>query len=598
MDRRSLLAIVITFAILIGWEVLYMAPKRNELARRQAAELESRRQADSLAALERPAGAETTAAAAPTAPAAPAAIAGEPAASGDFLAQDAGRTAKRITVSTGRANIVLSSAGGEVESVTLAEFEKKDGSPVELVPEGAAGGLRLSLLEKGEWTGLSGAAFEVTVDGAPAADGETIVLGEGRDSATVLFRRAGEGGEAVERSYTFARGSYDVSVRVAMRREGALARTEGYSLGWECGLPSTETDRKGDLRKFAALGRVGEEQYRTDMAKFGKTTRLEHEGTVVWAGARTKYFFSALITKAGKRGSGTLVLLGDRAENFIGCGIAYPFRGDPRLVEDVFTWYAGPLDMKALSGYGLGLERAIDMGYLRFLSVGVLRLMVWMKKGIPNYGLIIIIISVLTKLLFYRLTHKSFKSMKDMQRLQPRIKEIQEKWKGDRDRLNKEIMKAYKEAGVSPLGGCLPLLLQMPIFIALYNALGNTIELRGAPFVGWIDDLSMPDTLFRWGASVPILGNEFHLLPILMGAAMIAQSKLGGSPTGEGAPAMQAKMMNWMMPIIFTIFFYSMPSGLVLYWLVNQVLSVAQQYIVQREIESEEQSRALAGAEK
>jgi YidC/Oxa1 family membrane protein insertase len=466
------------------------------------------------------------------------------------------------------------------------------------VPEGAAGGLRFSVLEGGEWKSLSGAAFELFVDGSPAADGDEIALGEGRDSATVLFRRAGIDGELIERSYTFRRGSYEVAARVSLRREGDLARTEAYAIGWECGLQPTEPDLKGDLRKFAALGKVGEELYKADMGKFGKETRREYEGTVVWAGARTKYFFSALITEAGRRGGGTLALLGDRAENRIGFGIGYPFRGDPRLVEDAFTWYAGPLDMKALSGYGLGLEKAIDMGYLRFLSVGILRLMVWTKQFIPNYGVIIIIISVLTKLLFYRLTHKSFKSMKDMQRLQPRIKEIQEKWKGDRDRLNKEIMKAYKEAGVSPLGGCLPLLLQMPVFIALYNALGNTIELRGAPFVGWIDDLSMPDTLFRWGANVPILGNEFHLLPILMGAAMIAQSKLGGSPTGGGAPAAQTKMMNWMMPIVFTIFFYGMPSGLVLYWLVNQVLSVAQQYIVQREIESGERDRALAGAER
>ncbi len=590
MDRRSLIAIVMTFAILIAWEALYMAPKRGDLARRQAAALEERRQADSIAALAEPAPAETTAAV----PARRDSAAAPP---GAFLAESGERGAGRITVATGVARVALSSAGGEVESVTFAEFARKDGSPVELVPEGARGGMRLSILEAGEWKKLSDVPFDAYVDGAAAEPGGEIVLGPGRDSATVLFRRAGAGGELIERSYTFRRDSYEVGVRVAIHREGDLSRTTAYSIGWECGLATSEPNVKEDLRKFAALGKVGEEQYKTDVAKFGKEMRREHEGTVVWAGARTKYFLSALVVKGGERSSGSLVLLGDRAENFIGCGISYPFRGDPRLVEDEFAWYAGPLDMKRLGSYGIGMEKAIDMGYLRVLSVGILRLMVWTKKWIPNYGLIIIIISVLTKLLFYRLTHKSFKSMKDMQRLQPKIKEIQEKWKGDRDRLNKEIMKAYKEAGVSPLGGCLPLLLQMPVFIALYNALGSTIELRSAPFVSWINDLSMPDTLFRWGANIPFLGSEFHLLPILMGVAMVAQSKLGGSPTGEGAPAMQTKMMNYLMPIIFTIFFYGMPSGLVLYWLVNQVLSVGQQYVVQREIDTEERSRTLEGAQ-
>jgi len=136
--------------------------------------------------------------------------------------------------------------------------------------------------------------------------------------------------------------------------------------------------------------------------------------------------------------------------------------------------------------------------------------------------------------------------------------------------------------------------LQMPVFIALYNVLSNTIELRSAPFVSWINDLSMPDTLFRWKASIPFIGSEFHLLPILMGGAMLYQSKLGGSPTGDAVPAAQTKMMTYLMPVIFTIFFYGMPSGLVIYWLVNNVLSIVQQYFVQKELETEDAARLTA----
>ena len=257
-------------------------------------------------------------------------------------------------------------------------------------------------------------------------------------------------------------------------------------------------------------------------------------------------------------------------------------------MEESFVCYLGPLDMETLKGYGIGLERTIDLGRLRFLSVIVLRFMTFLKRFIPNYGLIIIIMSVLTKVLFYRLTHKSFKSMKDMQRLQPRIKELQEKYKDDKTKLNEKMMHLYKEAGVNPLGGCLPLLLQMPVFIALFNLLRNTIEIRNAPFFLWINDLSSPDVLFRFGVSLPIVGNEFHLLPILMGAAMVLQSKMGASPTGEATPQAQTKMMSTAMPIIFTVFFYGVPSGLVLYWFVNNILTIVQQYYVHKQAEKEE----------
>jgi YidC/Oxa1 family membrane protein insertase len=157
-------------------------------------------------------------------------------------------------------------------------------------------------------------------------------------------------------------------------------------------------------------------------------------------------------------------------------------------------------------------------------------------------------------------------------------------------------MKLYKEAGVNPLGGCLPLLLQMPVFIALFNVLRNTIELRNAPFMLWINDLSSPDVLFSFGASIPFVGSEFHLLPLLMGGLMVLQTKLGASPTGEASPPGQTKMMSTMMPIVLTVVFYGMPSGLVLYWIVNNILTIVQQYYVHREVEKEERETAAKEA--
>jgi YidC/Oxa1 family membrane protein insertase len=597
MDKRSLMAIGLTFVILIGWQAFYAAPQQKKLAAERAAAVRVKERADSLAALERGVAEEETLAVSGSPDTLGAARGTAPADTGAFLLPGGAAAGEaRITVVTDMIKVVLSSGGGEVESVTFNNFKRKDGSPVELIPAEAEGGLALALLRNGEWKKLSGLGFEAFVDGAPVADSARVVLGEGRETAEILFKRLGPSGEYVEKRLTFSRGGYSVGVKVAFRREGEMASSGAYSIGWESGLASSETNIKLEQTKFAALGMVGAEYYQAPLSKFSKETRRAYDGTVVWAGARTKYFLSALIASKENRGSGTLALLGERDKGFVGYAIAYPFRGDPRQVEDSFEWYIGPLDMKALKAFGVGLEKTIDLGwvYLRPLSVGILWLMVWMERFIPNYGVVIIILSLLTKLLFYRLTHKSFKAMKDMQRIQPRLKEIQEKHKGDRDRQNKEVMKLYKEAGVNPLGGCLPLVLQMPIFFALYSVLGNTIELRNAPFVSWINDLSVPDTLFRWKLAFPIIGSEFHLLPILMGGAMMYQSKLGGSPTGDTVPAAQTKMMTYLMPVIMTVFFYSMPSGLVLYWLVNNVAQIIQQYFVQKELDAEEATRLAA----
>ncbi len=595
MDRRSLLAIAVTFLVLLAWQAFFIAPKQRGVEQRRATELREKARADSLAALERGTAKEDTLAV-PAKGDTLRAAAGKAGAAEFFL--PGGEIAKesRITVVTDAMRVVLTSAGGEVESVTFGGFLKRDGRPVELIPAGAEGGMVLNLLEDGQWKKTSRLRFEAFIDGQAAGDSAQVFLGERREKAEIVFKRSGPSGEYLEKRFTFSRRGYAAALAIALRRDGEMARTTAYSLGWECGLAPTEADLRQDERQFASLGRIGDEFYKAPMAKFGKETRRAYEGTVVWAAARTKYFLSALITEPENRNTGTLALLGDRSRAFVGYSIAYPFRGDPRLVEDVFVWYMGPLDMKSLKAYGAGLEKTIDLGRLRFLSIGILKLMEAMGRVIPNYGVVIIILSVLTKLLFYRLTHKSFKAMKDMQRLQPKLKEIQEKHKNDRDRLNKEVMKLYKEAGVSPLGGCLPLLLQMPVFIALYNVLSNTIELRNAPFVSWINDLSSPDVLFEFGSKIPFVGSEFHLLPILMGGAMVYQSRLSGSPTGDAVPAAQTKMMTYLMPVIFTIFFYGVPSGLVLYWLVNNVLSIVQQYYVQKELEGEETaSLALAG---
>jgi YidC/Oxa1 family membrane protein insertase len=201
--------------------------------------------------------------------------------------------------------------------------------------------------------------------------------------------------------------------------------------------------------------------------------------------------------------------------------------------------------------------------------------MLIVHRGVPNYGLVIILLSALTKVLFWPLTQKSFKSMRDMQKLQPKLAALKEKYKDDAQRLNKAMMELYREHGVNPVGGCLPMLLQMPVFISLFNVLSKTIELRRAGFVWWINDLSAPDVVARLPFSLPFIGNAVSVLPILMGIAMFLQQKMSTTDPKQAA-------MTYLLPVVFTVMFFRFPSGLVLYWLVNNVLTIGHQYLMAR----------------
>ncbi|MFO7914775.1 MAG: membrane protein insertase YidC [Candidatus Krumholzibacteriales bacterium] len=580
MDKRSLLAIVLTFLTIVLWNYFYIKPKQEQaqLARSEKVEQEASGESISTEAAggEEP-GLETEAG-------------GGEAADEDLKLEEGANEYENITVKllTADMELELGSAGGEIKSVKLLDFSKDAGSVVQLIPEGRKGGIGVGVVrDDGSEIDFSDTGFRMTVNGETAVDGSEIRLTEEGEPAEIVFRSDMKGGDYIEKRFVFYSSGYRYNFSVEMSRDSLLRDTESYHVNWDCGLKVTENKKDWDWSGFASLGRVSEEFYKESLGSFGDGEPKIKQGTVTWAGARTKYFLSALMVDEPR--SGDLVMLGDEREGFVGYSISYPFRGDPRIIERNFTGYIGPLDMSRLEKFGMGLEKAVDLGWLRFFSVIILKIMVFLRQFIPNYGVIIIIMSILTKLLFYRLTHKSFKSMKDMQRLQPRIKKLQEKYKDDREALNKETMKLYKEAGVNPLGGCLPLLLQMPVFIALFQVLRNTIELRNAPFVLWINNLSAPDALFSFGVTLPILGDTFNLLPLIMGGAMVLQSKLGGG--GTAAPGAQQKMMQTMMPIVFTFIFYGMPSGLVLYWIVNNLLTITQQYIANREIEEEESEK-------
>ena len=238
--------------------------------------------------------------------------------------------------------------------------------------------------------------------------------------------------------------------------------------------------------------------------------------------------------------------------------------------------FAGPQGKNALSEAAPGMNYVVDYGILHFIASPLFSVLTGIHKMVDNWGISIILLTVLIKLMFYPLSAASYKSMGQMRELAPRLQSMKEKFGDDKQKMQQAMMELYKTEKINPLGGCLPILVQIPVFIALYWVLLGSVELRGASFM-WLDDLSKPDTLFGslWAAGI-------GPLPILMAASMFLQTKLNPKPTDP----MQARLMI-MMPIIFSFFFFFFPAGLVLYWLVNNILSIAQQWYVNKKIHAE-----------
>jgi len=304
-----------------------------------------------------------------------------------------------------------------------------------------------------------------------------------------------------------------------------------------------------------------------------KKNSFTYEGMIDWIGLSRKYLSLflqpskdvVLASVKAKQVSETQIesiLTTDRFEIPVG----------GKAVHNYFI-YAGPNNYQELKSFGFGFQKIISKGFFGPLRIAILVSLHWFYGLWPNYGIAIILLTLIIKLLFTPLTHMSFVSMRKMQALQPKIKALQASLKETPQKLQKEMMMLYKKNKVNPLGGCFPMLLQMPIFIALYQALSQAVELRGAPFYWWITDLSEPDKLFTLPFTIPMLGDGFNVLPLIMIGSMIWQQKLNPS---SGMSPEQEKMMMFM-PIIFGVIFYSLPSGLVLYWTVSNFLTILHQ---------------------
>lgn len=389
---------------------------------------------------------------------------------------------------------------------------------------------------------------------------DTIQVGKDEDVEIILETEVAEG-KRISRTVRFSGARYDVLIKDTFWGFEASPMNDAYRLMWLGGLAFTEEKRQEDLQYSGFYGYQGEDIDKQKLKKDAVDKQLF--GYVDWVAIRTKYFASILIPQGepfrNVRMNGEA---GDTGPAIMNVAADRPIpTGEEGSVETLL--YMGPVDYRILKGYEIGLDEMMDFGFsiIRPISKLVLKLFLFLHEFIPNYGIVIIIFSILVKVVVFPLTRKSYESMHAMQELAPKMQEIKEKHKDDPEKMNRKIMNLYKENKVNPLGGCFPLLLQMPVFWALFIVFRTTIELRGAPFVLWLTDLSMKD--------------PYMVLPALMGLTMLFQQR-----TQLKDP--RQRPMALIMPVALFFLFMSFPAGLILYWTLFNVLSIIQTELVHK----------------
>lgn len=370
----------------------------------------------------------------------------------------------------------------------------------------------------------------------------------------ISFTARTKTGLIVTKTYRISPDSYLVDLTIRLKNTGSdTMKISDWSIGWGPGLNTVKRELKENKRHMRAIG-LGKEK----LVKL--RSQATHREMFKWAGIDNRYFLAAVIPI-----------------NF--SDFTYLTASTQKKVPPWFSWhastelmpqevkqysfkvYVGPKGYAHLTDLGFDLEESVNFGLFSFLGKFVLKALQYFYRVTGNYGWAIVLLTMCLQVFFFPLSLKSFKASLAMKKLQPQIKQIQTKYKGDSKRLNVELMNLYKTSGTNPFGGCLPMLLQIPVFWALFTTLRNAFELRGAPFILWIKDLSVYD--------------PFYVLPILMGIGMLVQQKF----TAVSADPNQARMMM-LMPIVFTFMFLKFPSGLVLYWFTNSLLTMAGQFMV------------------
>ncbi len=504
---------------------------------------------------------------------------------------DTSNTGNIITVENDVAIIELSTKGGNIHKVFLKKFNNwySRGENGENYYKNSVQLINYSL---GNTYDLS----FVTTDGKAVSTGDYIfetdvkqsnLLLSDEDSLAVTFTLTFADGKYIQKQYVFYKNSYQLRSNIDLVGMNNMISNNTYDVVWGTGIRAVEENSVNEANYSNSSVYYGDEQVILDASSLDEKEAEDFNGRIDWVAVRNKYFAVIMIPNNPSDVEGAY-LEGYREpqanmgiKEIYSIRITVPFKNTIHEKQS-FTLYIGPVDYDGLKKMGHNLESLVDFGSffgLKFIVRPIaefllLPLFNFIHNFIPNYGFVIIVFSIIIKIVLYPLTKKSYQSMKKMQLLQPKIAEIKEKYKEDSQKMNKETMKLYKVYGVNPAGGCMPLLLQMPIFVALWGLFQTAIELRQQPFILWINDLSNPDVIYDLGFKLPLFGiQQISGLAMLMGITTFFQQKMTMKDPKQ-------KQLVYIMPVMLTILFMTFPSGLNLYYFMFNVFSIAQQYYI------------------
>jgi YidC/Oxa1 family membrane protein insertase len=476
------------------------------------------------------------------------------------------KKARTLTVDTPLFKITLSEKGGAVTGIVLKEYREAielDSPLKELIHKDTTGGSVLVALSGQGQTDFETAVFSADLDE------DTLEIKD--NPSQVRFQYQAASGLIVEKIYRFTPNSYLIDLKVEVYN----GSEQTYQGSLAVGLRNSLDEDAGKLGFEGPSGYVGGNLQQVKVNDIDEQNKFS--GKISWVAIEDRYFMTSIIPAGDFNGHMMLVLNDKTVKNQIVKDITTL---SPQQKDGVaLKLFMGPKSLSLLKSFNNNLDKAINFGWFDFLAKPCLWFMNFIYGFIPNYGIAIIILTIITRAVFWPLAKKSYKSMGEMRKIQPLMQEIREKYKDDKTRMNQEMMTLYRTYKINPMGGCLPMLIQLPVFFALYRMLYSAIELRHAPFFGWITDLAAPDRLFNFGFKIPFMEPPYGIpvLTLIMGASMLLQQKMTPTP---GDPA-QAKMMM-LMPVIFTFIFINFSSGLVLYWLISNIFSMAQQYYTQK----------------
>lgn len=469
---------------------------------------------------------------------------------------------RSIRVTTDLLDLEINTRGGEISRVDLLQYavSTRDDAPLRLMSD-APNELFIARAGLVTRNGSEGPGTR----GVYKVDGNRFALSEGEDRVVVPLVWEGEDGLRVTKRYTFHRDSYliDVEHLVENPAEEDIRASQQVYLRRSADV--------GDGTTWFIYTYTGGVLHTPD-SRYSKISFSDMDSSPLsqdvengWLAIIQHYFLGAWIPPEGET---RRYWTASRGNNVYDFGMNTFWRTVPAGGEASFSsqLYVGPKEQERLAAAADYLQLTVDYGWLDIISRPLFIALKWIHSVVGNWGWAIILLTLAIKLVFFPLSDKSYRSMARMRKLQPRMQQLKERYGDDRQALNQAMMKMYKEEKINPLGGCLPILIQIPVFIALYWVLLESVELRHADFMLWLNDLSSPD--------------PFFVLPLLMGISMFVQQKLNPAPID---PIQQKIMMT--LPIVFTVFFAFFPAGLVLYWVVNNVLSIAQQYVITRRIE-------------